>query len=208
MFDSAQKRTTAKAGTKPATLYSIAAMLRDRRFTGEFDAAGAIYGFTYSPAKASLTGGKLQLIGTLMVSPGGSMSPRRAGTAVSPRTLQDVQAMLLAAQGGIGTAPQRTRLPADLPTSRPDLAVVESTGSLSFCGALFFRLSGLDGRAPGIPSDLRQLQMNVRLAPVSETERKLQGVFSSIVDSLYGKQVDGAAAEVAVGELNKLLAGS
>jgi hypothetical protein len=50
--------------------------------------------------------------------------------------------------------------------------------------------------------------MNVRLAPVSETERELQGVFSSIVDALYGKQVDGAAAEVAVGELNKLLAGS
>ena len=208
MFERAQKQATAKAGAKPATLHSIAAMLRDRRFTGKFDLAGVSYGFTYSPAKASLTGGKIQLTGSLTVSPVGSTSARRSGTAVSARTVRDVQAILLAAQGGIGTGPQRTKLPADLPTSRPDLAVVESTGALSFCGALFFKLSHLDGRALGIPTELRQLQMNVRLAPVSDTERELQSAFSSIVDALYGKELDGASAEAAVGELNKLLAGS
>lgn len=208
MFERAQKQATVKAGAKPATLHSIAAMLRDRRFTGKFDVAAVTYGFTYAPAKASLTGGKLQLTGSLIVNPVGSTSPRRSGTAASASTLRDAQAILLAAQGGIGTGPQRTKLPADLPTSRPDLAVVESTGSLSFCGALFFKLSGLDGRALGIPIDLRQLQMNVRLAPVSDTERELQGAFSSIVDALYGKELDGASAEVVVGELNKLLAGS
>ena len=55
---------------------------------------------------------------------------------------------------------------------------------------------------------MKQLQLNVRLAPLNDAERGLQGAFSSIVDVLYGKQVDGTAAEVAVSELNKLLAGS
>ena len=59
-----------------------------------------------------------------------------------------------------------------------------------------------------MPADMRQLQLNVRLAPVNDAERGLQAAFSSIVDALYGKQIDGNAAEVAVSELNKLLAGS
>ncbi len=49
--------------------------------------------------------------------------------------------------------------------------------------------------------------MNVRLAPVSDAERGLQGAFSSIVDALYGNEADPAAAENAVTELNWLLAG-
>jgi hypothetical protein len=52
---------------------------------------------------------------------------------------------------------------------------------------------------------MRQLQLNVRLAPVNDVERGLQGAFSSVVDALYGKEVDGNAAEAAVIELNKLL---
>jgi hypothetical protein len=214
MFERAQKQATAKAGVKPATLHSIAAMLRDRRFTGRFDAGGVTYGFTYSPDRASLAVGKLQLTGSLTVTPGGSansagfVNSGGSGAARSPRTLRDVQATLLAAQGGIGAAPQRTRLPVDLPASRPDLAVVESTGSLSFCGALFFKLSRLDGRALGVAADMRQLQLNVRLAPVSDTERELQGIFSTLVDALYGGQLDEESARVAVRQLNKLLTGS
>jgi hypothetical protein len=52
---------------------------------------------------------------------------------------------------------------------------------------------------------MRQLQLNVRLAPVSDAERALQAAFSSIVDALYGNQVDESGAAAAIGELNKLL---
>jgi hypothetical protein len=85
------------------------------------------------------------------------------------------------------------------------LPVVESTGPLSFCGVLYFKLAPLDVRALGVPADMRQLQLNVRLAPVSDVERGFQGAVSSVVDALYGKEVDGSAAEAAVSELNKLL---
>ncbi len=201
MFEPAQKPATAKVGTKPATLHSIAAMLRDRTFEGKFDIAGVSYSFTYSPAKAAMTLDKLQLTGGLSVRTG------QPSARVSPRTLGDVEATLIAAQGGIGTAPPRKTLPADTSTARPDLPVVESTGSLSFSGVLYFKLKPLDGRALGVPADMKQLQMNVRLAPLNDSERALQAAFSSIVDALYGKQVDATAGEVAVGELNKALAG-
>jgi len=111
-------------------------------------------------------------------------------------------------QSGIGTAPPRKKLPADISTARSDLTIVESTGPLSFSGVLYFKLAPLDGRALGVPADMRQVQLNVRLAPVNDTERGLQGAFSSIVDALYGKQVDGDAATDAVSELNRLLTGS
>jgi hypothetical protein len=202
MFGSGQKRATAKAGAKAATLHSIAAMMRERSFAGRFDVAGVSYSFTYSPAKATLAGGKLQLIGGL------SVVDRRPNVRVSAHDLRDVRATLVAAQGGIGTAPPRKKLPADVSPARPDLPVVESTGPLSFCGVLYFKLAPLDGRVLGVPADMRQLQLNVRLAPVNDAGRGLQGAFSSIVDALYGTQVDGNAAEAAVSELNKLLAGS
>jgi hypothetical protein len=202
MVGSGQKQATAKTGAKAATLHSIAAIMRERSFAGRFDVAGVSYRFTYSPAKAAVADGKLQLTGGL------SVVGERPNVRVSPRELRDVRATLVAAQGGIGTAPPRKRLPADISPARPDLPVVESTGSLSFCGVLYFKLMPLDGRDLGVPADMRQLQLNVRLAPVNDAERGLQGALSSIVDALYGKQVNGDAAEGAVSELNKLLAGS
>ncbi len=132
-------------------------------------------------------------------------SARRSHARISPHDLRDVRATLLAAQGGIGIAPLRKQLPSDVSTAHPDLPVVESTGPLSFCGALYFKLMPLDGRALGVPADMRQLQLNVRLAAINDVERGLQGAFSSVVDALYGKEVDGSAAEAAVSELNRLL---
>jgi hypothetical protein len=202
MFGPAQKRAKPGAGARAATLHSIAAMMRERSFAGRFDVAGVSYSFTYFPAKAAVVGGKLQLIGGL------SVVDRRPNVHFSPHDLRDVRATLVATQGGIGTAPPRKKLPADVSTVRPDLPVVESTGALSFCGVLYFKLAPLDGRALGVPADMRQLQLNVRLAPVNDAERGLQAALSSVVDALYGKQVDGDAAEAAISELNKLLAGS
>jgi hypothetical protein len=96
-------------------------------------------------------------------------------------------------------------MPVDLSPIRPDLPVVESTGALSFCGVLYFRFSPLDARSLGVRAVMNPLQLNVRLAPVNDAERNLQGVFSSIVDALFGKQLDTRAASDHVRDLNKLL---
>jgi hypothetical protein len=197
MFGIGQKRGTAKAAAKPAKLHSIAAMMVEGGFGGRFDVADVSYGFIFSPAKASVSGGKLQLSGSFAV------FDKRAN--VHDLKYVPAKATLLAAQGGIGTAPLRKQLPSDVSTAHPDLPVVESTGPLSFCGVLYFKLAPLDARTLAVPADMRQLQLNVRLAPVNDAERGLQGAFSSVVDALYGKEVDGSAAEAAVSELNKLL---
>lgn len=186
-------------GTKAAKLHSIAARMRDRSFEGNFDLAGINYSFTYSPARAAVVGRKLELSGGFTVIDG------RPDARVPPRSLNNVRAVLISAQGGIGAAPTRSNLPVDISTARPDLPVVESTGALSFCGVLYFKLSSLDGRSLGVPADLSPLQLNVRLAPTVDAERNLQGLYSSIVDALYGKDADNRAAAAHVSLLNKLL---
>jgi hypothetical protein len=202
MMGLAQKQGKPGAGAK-AELHSIAAMMRERTFEGSFEVAGGSYKFSYSLAKAVVADGKLDIFGGLRVVSAGPKSLRRP-----THYLRNVRATLLAAQGGIGTAPPRKQLPADISPAHSDLPIVESTGALSFCGVLYFKLAPLDGRTLGVPADMRQVQLNVRLAPVSDTERGLQGAFSSIVDALYGEAADAAAAENAVSDLNRLLAGS
>ena len=198
MFGSGQRQASAKTGARTgAKVHTIAAMLRGRGFTGKFEVGRVSYSFTYSPKNAAVADGKLQLLGSLTV-----VRPN----ARTPHSVSDVRATLLAAQGGIGTAPPRQKLPAEISTVRPDLPIVESTGPLSFSGVLYFKLSPLDGRALGVPADMRQLQLNVRLAPLSESERNMQGVFSSIVDALYGNQTDRSLADASTVELNKLIA--
>jgi hypothetical protein len=204
MFGSGQKRGTTKARPRSPKLHSIAAMLRGRTFAGYFNVGGGYhnYYFRYSPSKAAVAGGKLEIIGGLYLAGAGS------NFLLPPHELRDVRATLVATQGGIGNAPPRKKLPAEISTPRPDLPIIESTGALSFCGVLYFKLAPLDGRALGVPADMRQVQLNVRLAPVSDTERGLQGEFSSIVDALYGERIDRPLAEASVSELNKLLTGS
>ena len=201
MFGGGQRQASAKPGTKGAAkVHSIAAMLHGRTFSGRFEIGSARYLFTYSPETAAIAAGKLQLTGNLIV------TDERPNARLTPRDARSVRATLLATQGGIGTAPPRQKLPAEISTARPDLPIVESTGSLSFSGVLYFKLSPLDGRALGVPADLREVQLNVRLAPLSDEERKLQGSFSSIVDALYGDQADRSLADTSTAELNKLLA--
>lgn len=193
-------RGQGKQGTvKQKTLHSIAAMQRARKFEGSFEVANIKYSFSYLPKRAALNANKLQLVGIFSVSGPGDRSSR---------TINDVKATLLAIQGGIGTAPQREKMPSDISTRHPDLPIVESTGSISFSGVLYFKLSSIDGRALGVSTDMSQVQLNVRLAPVSDTERALQADFSSIADALYGKQIDTKWAESALSDLNKHLAAS
>lgn len=214
-----KQKQTAAAG---ARVYSIAALLKDNHFAGSFDVAGASYRFTYAPTKAEVTGRKLQLDGRLVVTDG-------RGRA---RTQERVKALLAATQGGIGTAPIRdqvlvggvqsstaatsgqqqqvageaTKKPEE-PTAPPKVVLpeIDSTGPLSFCGAIYFHFELIDARALGVRADLSRVQMNARLAPGDAKARALQGVYSAIADALYGNEVNTRLAEIAVRELNKMI---
>jgi hypothetical protein len=187
---------------EPIRLHSIAGLLKERSFTGSFEAGGAHFGFTYLPVKASIGGQKLILEGRLTV------TDARGKELVRDR----VQALLAAAQGGLGGAPARPQLNARVGAPREPAAaspsglpITESTDSLSFTGAMYFILEPLEGRALGVNFDLSRVQLNARLAPTDATARSLQGVYSAIVDSLYGAKVDNASAQAYVSELNRLL---
>lgn len=191
------KLTKRKTAANVEKVYSIAAMMRGRNFAGSFEAADVTHRFTFSPAKAALVGRRLQLTGSLTVFDG------RPNARTASRALANVRATLVSAQGGIGTAPPRNKLPTDILHGGPDLPVIESTGALSFCGALFFKLSSLEGRALGVSADLSSLQLNVRLAPTNDHERAFQAAYSSIVDAIFGTPMNSASEQVS--ELNRLL---
>ena len=219
------KKPASKTG---ARVHSIAALVKGNQFAGSFDAAGAGYRFTYTPTRAVLAGQKLLLEGRLTV----------ADAQGRARTRERVRALLASTQGGIGTAPIRAQVlvggvqsstaatsgqqqqvagegarsgqrPVEPATpSKGVMPEIDSTGPLSFCGAMYFQLEPIEGRALGVQADLSRVQMNVRLAPADEKSRALQGVYSAIADALYGKESDKRLAAVAVGELNKLLGSS
>lgn len=198
MFGRAKQVAGAKTTRNKLVLHSIAGVMRGRALEGGFELAGVDYGFSYQPKSAKIVGRRLELTGNFTV-----IDKRRG--ALSKRTVERVRATVLSAQSGIGTAPPRTKLPANLPTDRPDLPVVESTGSLSFCGVLYLRLAPMDGRALGLTADLSKVQLNARLAPRNDVERALQAAYSSIVDALFAKEVDSDAANTASSDLNRQL---
>ena len=188
--------------TEPIRLHSIAGLLKERSFVGNFEAGGARFGFTYLPVKASISGQKMILQGRLTVT----------DAKGNERGRDRVQALLAAAQGGLGGAPVRPQVAARVgaprepaPASRAGLPVTESTDSLSFTGAMYFILEPLEGQAFGVNIDMSRVQLNARLAPTDSTARSLHGIYSGIVDALYGEKVDSASAQAYVSELNALL---
>jgi hypothetical protein len=230
IFDKVKKRSKSAAGQRrPASgrrLHSISAVLKQHNLVGSFDVAGAGYRFTYFPSQAELSGQKLQLRGRLEIT----------GPRGQVRARDNVRALLVSAQGGIGVAPirqqimvggvgestastsgQQQQIAGERPgaaTEKPSAAdsskrvplpEVESTGPLSFCGAMYFNLEPLDGGALGVAADLGRVQLNVRLAPVDEKGRAMQGLYSSIVDALYGKQADVPMASAVINVLNKVI---
>jgi len=187
---------TQKKRVAARKLYSAPGLLRGREFVGEFEAQGRAYQFTYAPAAAAVSGGRLELTGRF---------------AVGRRAVENVKATLAATQGGLGVAPARPRsFPARTPSDQvgvtpeadrvaPDvLPLTEATAERGFVGVLYFRLSPLDGRALGVPLDLGGVQLNARLAPTSDLERELQWFYSEIV---AGRGDDYLA------EINRLLKG-
>ena len=228
MFGRAQK-ASGKQKQKQVSrvrLYSIAGLLNGRNFAGSFDVAGQSYKFTYGPAKAEIISGRLSLSGRLSV----------ADARGQARTKENVRAMLIATQGGVGAAPVRRQLLVggvsastasssnqqqqqaggvagneprrtdDAAGQRP-LPDVEATGPLSFCGVMYFKLEAIDPTALSVPADLSDVQLNVRLAPTEDAGRALHGLYCTIVDALHADQPDARLAAAAVAELNKLLAG-
>jgi hypothetical protein len=181
-----------------ARLHSIAAVLRGRHFNGSFQAGGSSYEVVYAPTLASVVGRRLHLQGRLTVKDARNQTLSR----------NQVRATLVGIQGGIGAALPRRQNQTSAATTSSGLPEVESTGPTSFCGAMYIHFEPLAGRAFGVAADLSRVQLNARFAPVNDAERALQSLYSSIVDALYGKQVDGSGATTAVIELNKLLAGN
>lgn len=184
-----------KLPSRGPRLHSVPAMLRGRYFRGNFEVGGSSYELTYAPASASVVGRRLQLQGRLTV------KDSRGQT----RTRERVRATVVGTQGGIGTAPPRRQEHTSVATATPQLPEVESTGATSFCGAMYIHFEPLAGSALGVAADLSRVQLNARFAPVNDSERALQGAYSSIVNALYGQNIDASAAAVEISELNKLL---
>ncbi len=181
-------------GPKPARkLYSIPALLRDRAFAGQFETGTGRYEFTYRPLSARLSKGRLALNGSLSIGAAG-------GTR---HEIRNVRATLAATQGGIYGVP--AAILARINPAASSLPITESTGPRGFVGVLYFRLSPIAARAAGLNIDFSRVQLNVRLAPVSEIEREMQVIFSDLVAAAYTAQPDLSAAGKSLASLNRLL---
>jgi hypothetical protein len=208
-------------------LHSIHGLLRGRVIDGQFEARSQTCRFSFVPATAALTDGKLVLISRMAVH-----SPQ-----IGMSFVDSVEARLVAIQGGVGVSPVRRQLltgtaqTSQTSTSdqkmeqekgpetdlQPGLRAfesprldelgrpaVESTGPLSFVGVLYFNLSPLDGPALGIPLDLSKVQLNLRLAPTDDLARDLQYIFSDLTHALHKTPIDELAANEQIQELNRI----
>jgi hypothetical protein len=102
MLGQGKNRTTpfAVSATKQRRLHSIHALLRGRIFVGQFQAQGHTYDVSFAPAEASIAKQKLVLRGRFTVKP-----PQQ-----SLRSTDQVEARLVATQGGVGVSPVRRQL--------------------------------------------------------------------------------------------------
>lgn len=179
-------------------LHSVHVLLQDREFRGQIEVGASKYDLAFKPTSVAVNGGKLEITGTI--------SARRKGAA--SRTVSGVRATLAASQGGIGAMPPAPAKYASRilgPPHNPALPRTETTDATGYVGALYFHLSPIDRRALGIPLDLTRVQMNLRLAPVSQTERELQWLFSALTGALLGSAPDETLAREYAGEIQTLL---
>jgi hypothetical protein len=202
---STRKQAAGRAGSKRGKLqklHSVGALMKGREFNARVEIGEVPYDWTYSPSSAAITGNKLRLSGTLTV------LDARPNVRATPRSIQGVTATLLAIQGGIGATPPLKKAPAEVYQPQPGIPIVDSSGSLSFTGVMYFRIGTLSGTALGMNADLSGVQLNARMAPADDKERALQAAYSQAADSLLGKKIDSGAANEAVTDLNRLLSGA
>jgi hypothetical protein len=181
---------------KIAKLYSIHALPAGHGFSGVIEAGRAKYQFNFSPKTAAIVNRKLILAGSVTVkAPNGGK-----------RTVDKVEATLLATQGSAGPAPPMPR--SLTPPERPPFSsppVTEATGEFGSVGVIYFKLSGLDGKAAGLPFDLSDTQLNARLYSTSEVERDLQWLYSALVRATLGESPDEKSASAYLAEINRIL---
>lgn len=179
---------------KPARkLHSVFGLQRERGIKGSFETAVSSYSFEYLPTKASLADGRLQLQGTLSLTSGRGIR----------RNIGNVSALLISSQSGVAGVP--AAIVARAPRPQPDsLPVTEATDALGFAGALFFKLSPISASQSGVRIDMRQVQLNCRLAPVSEIERRLQILLTDIVAATQSAQPDLQKADSLMTQLNEI----
>jgi hypothetical protein len=181
---------------KIAKLYSIHALPSGRGFSGVIEAGRAKYQFDFSPRSAAILDRKLVLAGSVTVkAPNGGK-----------RTVDKVKATLLATQGSAGLAPPAPR--SLEPPVRPAISsptFTEATGDFGSVGVIYFKLSGLGGKATGLPFDLSNTQLNARLYSTSEVERDLQWLYSALVGATLGESPDEKTAASYLAEINRIL---
>src|SRR5215216_3122616 len=161
IFDRVVKKSRSVAVQGPAAagprLHSIGAVLKQRNFVGSFDVTGRSYRFIYIPSKAELSGQKLQLRGRLEITdPRGQTRSRENVSMMLASAQGGVGTAPIRQQvmvGGVGastasTSGQQQQIAGEKPgatTKKPETAdtakvnslpEVESTGPLSFCGAM------------------------------------------------------------------------
>lgn len=189
------QRATTRAVRK---LHSIHVLLAEREFRGSIEFGTNKYNVAFIPASVAVTDGKLEITGNVAI-------PRKGRP---PLTAKNVRATLASVQAGIGAAPpaparfESRRLG---PQENPDLPRTEATDSTGFAGTLYFHLSPIDRRTLGIPVDMSRVQMNLRLAPTSQTERELQWLFSTAAAALLGARQDLALAREYADEIGRML---
>jgi hypothetical protein len=195
--------------TNKASVYIIAAKLVKESFVGNFMADEINFDFTYVPKTARVVNKKLNLLGTVNIN-----APNLSGYK-----LNNVKVILASAQAEITSFSLNTMIREDQRTKDntdagngesskghiPDktLANTRATSLKSSCGVLYFKLQPLNDLLPNTPVDLNHTQVNVRIVPTDEKERKLHVVYSSIIDALYEHK--SKTLPKLLKELNRLL---
>jgi hypothetical protein len=200
-------------------LHTLHAILRGRICDGQFEVRGNLVTFNFIPNKASVKEERFTLTGkmgfakpkkstqfvdgvtaTLIATQGGvGVSPVRrqlltgtaqtAQTATSDQKLEQEKGPETDLQPGLHSfeAPKYDEL------GRPR---VESTDALSFVGVLYFKLSPFDGTTLGIPLDLSDIQLGLRLAPTDDLARDIQLLFSDVVMSLNNRSQEDLSTSI------------
>jgi hypothetical protein len=177
-------------------LHSIHALPSGREFSGVIETGTAKYQFSFSPKTAAIVDRKLVLAGSVTV---------KSAKGVK-RTVDRVEAKLLATQGNPHPSPPVPRS-LEKQVTRPTITppFTEATGDLSSVGVIYFKLSGLNSKASGLPFDLSETQLNARLYPRSEIERDLHWLYSALVRATQGERADEEKVSVYLAEINRIL---
>ncbi|MBO0859480.1 MAG: hypothetical protein J2P21_13550 [Chloracidobacterium sp.] len=190
-------------GTAAKKIHSIHVLPNGAGFTGEIESGGSRRQFVFTPKTASSADGKLILTGEVKVKSAGGRE----------HVASDVTATLLATQGSAAGAPPMPRRfseslkpPVTAPSGPGEgLPFTDSTGHLASVGVMYLKLSPLDGRALGVPSDLSEVQLNARLYATSEIERDLHWLYSALVETTQGEHKNERLAAEYNDAINRIL---